>query len=97
VVPDPDIRSIGKGLNVCEGGVNTGQMKLAVAMVNDALALSQQHLEQLHRLADQGHRAATSAELAQASVLLGEAREKLESAVQQLGYVDHDDVTIELL
>ncbi len=81
---------------MCEGGINTGQMKLAVAMINDALALSQQHLEQLHHLADQGRRAATSAELAQVTVMLGEAREKLDSAVAKLALAD-DDVTIERL
>ncbi len=81
---------------MCEGGVNTGQMKLAVAMVNDALALSQQHLEQLHHLADHGDRAELSAALAQVTVMLGEARDKLESAVE--GLDGHDDgVTIELL
>ncbi len=81
---------------MCEGGINTGQMKLAVAMINDALALSQQHLEQLHHLADQGRRAAMSAELAQVTVMLGEAREKLDSAVEKLS-VAEDDVTIERL
>ena len=81
---------------MCESGINTGQMKLAVAMVNDALALSQQHLEQLHHLADQGRRSATSTELAQVTVMLGEAREKLDAAVAKLGIAD-DDVTIERL
>lgn len=81
---------------MCESGVNTGQMKMAVAMVNDALALSQQHLEQLHHLADQGRRSATSAELAQVTVMLGEAREKLDAAVEKLAIAD-DDVTIERL
>jgi len=81
---------------MCEGGINTGQMKLAVAMVNDSLALSQQWLEQLHHLADQGKRTATSAELAQVTVLLGEAREKLESAVEKLHLTD-DDVSVERL
>ena len=81
---------------MCEGGINTGQMKLAVAMINDALALSQQHLEQLRHLADQGRRAATSAELAQVTVTLGEAREKLDSAVAKLALAD-DEVTIERL
>jgi len=81
---------------MCESGINTGQMKMAVAMINDALALSQQHLEQLHHLADQGRRSATSAELAQVTVMLGEAREKLDAAVSSLSVAD-DDVTIELL
>lgn len=81
---------------MCEGGINTGQMKLAVAMINDSLALSQQHLEQLHHLADQGRRTATSAELAQVTVMLGEARERLDSAVANLAVTD-DDVTIERL
>jgi hypothetical protein len=81
---------------MCEGGINTGQMKHAVAMVNDSLALSQQWLEQLHHLADQGRRTETSAELAQVTVMLGEAREKLESAVEKLSVMS-DDVTVERL
>lgn len=82
---------------MCEGGINTGQMKLAVAMINDALALSQQHLEQLHHLADQGRRSASSAELAQVTVMLGEAREKLDNAVASLSVSDDDEITIERL
>jgi len=81
---------------MCEGGINNGQMKLAIAMVNDSLALSQQWLEQLHHLADHGRRTATSAELAQVTVMLGEAREKLDEAVENLGIVE-DDVTVELI
>ena len=82
---------------MCEGGINTGQMKLAVAMVNDSLALSQQWLEQLHHLADQGKRTATSADLAQVTVMLGEARERLESAVEKLHLTEDDDVSVERL
>lgn len=81
---------------MCEGGINSGQMKLAIAMVNDSLALSQQWLEQLHHLADHGRRTATSAELAQVTVILGEAREKLDAAVENLDVVE-DDVTVELI
>lgn len=81
---------------MCEGGVNDGQMALAVAMVNDSLALAQQHLEQLHHLADHAGRVEVSAELAQVTVMLGEAREKLDTAVEKLGH-DHGDVTVELL
>ncbi|MBC7265653.1 MAG: hypothetical protein H5T75_01575 [Coriobacteriia bacterium] len=82
--------------DVCEGGINTGQVKMAVAMIDDSLALAQKWLEQLHHLADQGRRRATSADLAQVSVALGEARQKLEDAVDKLGVVD-DDVTVERL
>ncbi len=74
---------------MCEGGINTGQMKMAVAMADDALALAQQWIEQLHRLADQGHRHATSTELAQVSVMLGEARSKLETAIDMLDITEH--------
>lgn len=81
---------------MCEGGINNGQMKLTIAMVNDSLALSQQWLEQLHHLADHGRRTATSAELAQVTVMLGEAREKLDAAVENLDVVE-DDVTVELI
>jgi hypothetical protein len=69
---------------MCEGGINTAQMKLAIAMVNDSLALSQQWLEQLHHLADQGRRTITSTELAQVTVLLGEAREMVDVAVEHM-------------
>jgi hypothetical protein len=79
---------------MCENGINTGQMTMAVGMVNDSLALAQQWLEQLHHLADQGRRAASSVELAQVTVMLGEAREKLESAVERLSEKD-DGVTVE--
>lgn len=83
---------------MCEGGINVNQMSLAIAMINDALALSQQHLEQLHHLTDHAGRTATSAELAQVTVMLGEAREKLDAASEQLSHHDHDHgVTVELL
>lgn len=81
---------------MCEDGINTGQMKLAIAMVSDSLALSQQWLEQLHHLADQGRRTIASTELAQVTVLLGEAREKLDVAVEQM-HVGEDDVHVERL
>ncbi|MBN2405630.1 MAG: hypothetical protein JXE06_08620 [Coriobacteriia bacterium] len=79
---------------MCEGGINTGQMKHAMAMVEDQLALAQQWLEQLHHMADHGHRAASSAELAQVTVMLGQAREKIETAMAKLD-VSTDDVTVE--
>jgi len=50
----------------------------------------------LHHLADHGRRTATSAELAQVTVMLGEAREKLDAAVENLDVVE-DDVTVELI
>lgn len=82
---------------MCEGGINSGQMKMAVAMIDDALALSQQHLEQLHALADQGRRKATSAELASVIAMLGEARDKLNVAVEKLSLIEDDAVTVERL
>ena len=81
---------------MCENGVNVSQMSLAIAMVNDALALSQQHLEQLHHVADHGHKHETSAALAQVTVMLGEARERLDEAVKVLEPAD-DGVTVERL
>lgn len=82
---------------MCENGVNTAQMKMTIDMVDDALALSQQWLEQLHQLADKGHSHESSAELAQASVLLGEAREKLVTAAEKLDEHTHDHVHVELV
>jgi hypothetical protein len=81
---------------MCEGGINDGQMRLTVGMVDDSLALAQQWLEQLHHLADHAHRTETSAELAQVTVMLGEAREKLEVAADALGDTA-EDVTVERL
>lgn len=81
---------------MCEGGINSDQMRLAIGMVNDSLAVAQQWLEQLHHLADHGHRTETSAGLAQVSVMLGEAREKLDAAGDALAVAD-DDVTVERL
>ena len=52
---------------MCEHGINLDQMKLAIGQSDDALAMVQQWLEQLHHLADHGKRPEASAALAQAS------------------------------
>ncbi len=82
---------------MCEHGINTDQMKLAIGQSDDALAMVQQWMEQLHHLADHGKRPATSTSLAQVTVLLGEARAKLESAIDGLDSDSTDNVTVELL
>jgi hypothetical protein len=83
---------------VCENSVNIPQLKVSVAQVDDAVALAQQWLEQLHHLADHGKKADASAELAQANVLLGEARAKIERAIDALdGRSDDDGITVELV
>ena len=82
---------------MCETGVNVGQLKLAVGQSDDALAVVQQWLEQLHHLADHGKRADVSAALAQANVLLGEARGKLDTAITQLEGGTADSTTVELV
>jgi multidrug resistance efflux pump len=82
---------------MCEQGINLGQMKLAVGQADDELALVQQWLEQLHHLADHGHQPDASADIAQASVLLGEARAKLETAIDALAGNSGKDVSVELL
>lgn len=81
---------------MCEGGINTGRMKHAMAMADDQLALVQQWLEQLHHMADHGNRPVASAELAQVTVMLGQAREKIENAVKSLDAPD-SDITVELV
>jgi hypothetical protein len=65
---------------MCKQGVNADQMKLMLGQANDALAMAQQWLEQIHHLADQGGMTGPSVTVAQATVLIGEARGKLESA-----------------
>ena len=82
---------------MCEQGINTGQMKLAIGQTDDALAMAQLWLEQLHHLADHGKRAEVSAALAQAGVLLGEARGKLDDAIDELEGAQPGDATVELL
>jgi hypothetical protein len=82
---------------MCESGINLDQMKLSIAQVNDTLALSQEWLEQLHHLADHGSEVASSAHLAQVTVMLGEARERLDEAVDDLGQAGQDHVKVELV
>jgi hypothetical protein len=84
---------------VCENSVNIPQLKISIAQVDDAVALAQQWLEQLHHLADHGKKADTSADLAQANVLLGEARGRIESAINALdGHPsDGSGITVELV
>ena len=83
---------------MCEHGINLDQMKLAIGQSDDALAMVQQWLEQLHHLADHGKRPEASAALAQANVLLGEARGKLDAAIGDLeGRSAEDSTTVELV
>jgi len=83
---------------MCEQGVNVGQLKLAIGQSDDAIAMVQQWLEQLHHLADHGKRAEVSKALAQASVLLGDARAKLDDAIADLeGAPRTDTTTVELI
>ncbi len=83
---------------MCEQGMNVGQMKLAIGQSDDALAMAQQWLEQLHHLADHGKRSEVSIALAQAGVLLGEARGKIGEALIDLeGNPADDGTTIELV
>jgi len=83
---------------VCENSVNIPQLKVSIAQVDDAVALAQQWLEQLHHLADHGKKADTSVELAQANVLLGEARAKIQRAIDALdGRADDSGITVELV
>ncbi len=83
---------------MCQKGVNTDQMKLMIAQAGDQLGMAQQWLEQIHHLADHGDLAEASAEVAQASVLLGEARSRLEDAVEVLsGNEPGPDIKVELV
>jgi len=83
---------------MCEQGVNVGQLKLAIGQSDDAIAVVQQWLEQLHHLADHGKRTEVSAALAQAGVLLGEARGKLDAAMDDLeGHAHDHGTTVELV
>jgi hypothetical protein len=82
---------------MCENSVNLPQLKLSIGQVDDAIALSQQWLEQLHHLADNGKKAEASAELAQSGVLLGEARARLEGAIDALEGRASAGVTVELV
>jgi hypothetical protein len=80
---------------MCEHGVNTDQMRLNIAQVDDSLAMAQQWLEQIHHLADRAEMRDPSAQVAQASVLLGEARSKLEAAIDEMTGDAASDVSVE--
>ncbi len=83
---------------MCQKGVNTDQMRLMIGQANDALAMAQQWLEQIHHLADHADMTASSVSVAQASVLLGEARAKLESAADDMaGQTAGPDTSVELV
>lgn len=82
---------------MCEKGINTDQMRLMIAQIDDSLSLSQQWLEQFHHLADHAGLHAASVSAAQASVLLGEARAKLETAINTMAGEPDGKVTIERL
>jgi hypothetical protein len=82
---------------MCENGINTDQLKVSIAQVNDSLAMSQQWLEQLHHMADHAKNADASTDLAQVTVMLGEARAKLDAALDSLEGSAGSDVTVELV
>ena len=83
---------------MCDQGVNVGQLKLSIGQSDDAIAMVQLWLEQLHHLADHGKRAEVSKALAQAGVLLGEARGKLDDALADLeGTPRGEETTVELV
>ena len=82
---------------MCENGINVDQLKVSIAQVNDSLGMSQTFVEQLHHLADHGHKHDASTELAQVTVMLGEARAKLDRALEELEGPAHEDVTVELV
>jgi hypothetical protein len=82
---------------MCESGINKGQMKLSIAQCNQAIALAQEWLEQLHHLLDHAGETASSGRLAQVTVMLGEARQQLEDACDDLGAGGHDHVKVELV
>ena len=82
---------------MCESGINVAQLKLAVGQSDDALAMVQQWLEQLHHLADHGKRADVSAALAQARVCSARpaASSMRPSATSRAAA--RDDTTVELI
>lgn len=65
---------------MCKNGANKQQLKSMISMSDENIALSQAWLEKVHHLADHAGFEA-SIEVAQATVLLGEARAKLEAAI----------------
>ena len=83
---------------MCQKGVNPDQMKLMIGQADDALAMAQQWLEQIHHLADHADLAESSKQVAQASVLLGEARAKLDNAADGLdGESSSSGASVELV
>ena len=83
---------------MCESGINIPQMRISIGQVDDAVAMTQQWLEQLHHLCDHGKKHDASVELAQANVQLGEVRAKLDAALEALeDGAPSPDVTVEVV
>lgn len=80
---------------MCEKGVNTDQMRLMLGQVDDSLAMAQQWLEQIHHLADHAGMSDPSAAVAQATVLLGEARAKVDTAINGFDASNNNGVKVE--
>jgi hypothetical protein len=72
-------------------------MKLSIAQCNQAIGMAQEWLEQLHHLLDHAGETASSSHLAQVTVMLGEARQHLDEACDDLGSGGHDHVKVELV
>jgi hypothetical protein len=83
---------------MCETGINVDQLRMSITRTEQTLGLAQEWIEELHHLADHGEKHDASVELAQATVLLGEARVKLEKAVDRLDdAAPAEGVTVELV
>jgi hypothetical protein len=83
---------------MCESGINVDQLRMSITHTEQTLGMAQEWLEELHHLADHGKKHDASVELAQATVLLGEARVKLEKAIDRVdGTAPADGVTVELV
>jgi len=80
---------------MCEKGVNTEQLGVMIAQIDDSLALAQQWLEQIHHLADRAGLHDPSVLVAQSSVLVGETRLKLQGALDTMDSMGAAEVTIE--
>jgi len=68
---------------MCQGGVNKAQLLTMTKMAEDTIGLAQGWLEEIHHLADHAQLEA-SAKVAQATIKLGEARDLLEHAIEEL-------------
>ena len=81
---------------MCEGGINTGQLKFSIEQADETVALGRRWVHRIYHQADDRGRTDVAAHLKEAQALLDEARKHIASALDASDTPHDDGVTIEL-